>query len=136
MKQQEQCLKVMRYFIFGHTIVTDTLKLYILSNLTQQGEAPDAMISNQTPTSIEVVSFTSGPDLKYTVAIDPENNALLSCTCIDYFQNGHNCKHMYLVNMLESINLKQHSTVPHQSTITNQRQPNNVDVLFDEAVAR
>ncbi|SAM03206.1 hypothetical protein [Absidia glauca] len=76
------------------------------SNLTYEGDVADIMISNHTLTSCDVASFTSGPDLKYTVATDSENDLLISCTCIDYLQTQDNCKHMYLVNMIERIGLK------------------------------
>jgi hypothetical protein len=94
------------------------------------------MISDHTSTGIEVVSFTNGPDLKYTITIAPESNTMISCTCIDYLQNGHNCKHMYLVNMLESIALKPHSTGPSQTITANQQPLNDEEVMFDESIAR
>jgi hypothetical protein len=124
----------MRCFIFGRSIVTDTLKLDLQSNLTYEGDAADLMLSNHTWTSCDVASFTSGPDLKYTVAIDPGNNVLISCTCSDYLQNRDNCKHMYLVNLIEAIGLKQPTPLP--STVANQEPRSEDEILFDQAVAK
>jgi hypothetical protein len=95
------------------------------------------MIINQTVTTIDVISFTVGPDLVYTITLDQQNNIMLACTCLDHLQHGHNCKHMYLINMLEGIALKPMPalTAATQSRDLGQAQPNEV-VLLNESIAR
>jgi uncharacterized Zn finger protein len=94
------------------------------------------MISRQTANSIEVVSFTNGPDTTYTINIDYISNAMQSCTCPDFFQHGHNCKHMYLINRIEGIAHKPLSSTEQSSTNMQANTMTNQDTLFDEAVER
>jgi hypothetical protein len=96
------------------------------------------MIINNTTTTVEVISFTNGPDITYTITLDQQNGTMISCSCMDHNVHGHNCKHMYLVNLIEGIALKP-LPVTTQSAAEDlqQQQPiTDDDALFDESVLR
>jgi hypothetical protein len=99
------------------------------------------MIISNTANTVEVISFTNGPEITYTITLDQLNSIMVSYSYIDYNVHGHNCKHMYLVNLIEGIALKP-LPVTTQSAAEGlqeqqQQQPiTNEDALFDEAVLR
>jgi hypothetical protein len=70
-------------------------------------EAAD-MISTNEYNRIMVHSFST-PGVEYQIDLNEEDNRMTSCSCLDFVNNGSNCKHMYLVNRVERIGLRENT---------------------------
>lgn len=92
------------------------------------------MIINNTATTVEVISFTIGPDITYIITLDQQNSVMVSCFSVDHVVHGHNCKHKYLVNTIEGIILESLPVTTQTAAEGQQQQQQQQPVIDDDAL--
>ena len=85
---------------------------------------------------VMIKSFTD-PESVYTIALD-DHSTMITCTCPDFVQRGAMCKHMYLLNRIENVNLPivQYSSPLSLLAHREQTRPPLQVALFEESLPR